>query len=65
MAIIQNHGPKNSAPATSADRNKLQTDRLETVVVQDVPSWLIIAVTAVLFWDSPLRWPGQIRAGWR
>jgi len=65
MPLIRNYDPENHAPATPADRRKLQADRVETVVVQDVPSWLIIAVTAVLFWDSPLRWPGQIRAGWR
>jgi hypothetical protein len=49
----------------SADRNKVQADHVQTVVVQEVPAWLIIAFAVALFLDSPLRWWGQIRAGLR
>ncbi|WP_323789957.1 bacteriophage spanin2 family protein [Thalassovita sp.] len=49
----------------SADRNKVQADRVETVVVQEVPAWLILAFAVAMLLDSPLRWPGQIRAGLR
>ena len=48
----------------SSDSNKVQADRVETVVVQEVPAWLILAFAVALFLDSPLRWWGQIRAGW-
>lgn len=47
----------------SADRNKVQADQVQTVVVQEVPAWLILAFAVALFLDSPLRWWGQIRAG--
>ncbi len=49
----------------SADRNKVQADQVQTVVVQEVPTWLIIAFAVALFLDSPLRWWAQIRAGWK
>jgi nitrate/TMAO reductase-like tetraheme cytochrome c subunit len=49
----------------SADRNKVQADKVQTVVVQEVPAWLIIAFAVALFLDSPLRWWGQIVAGLR
>ena len=44
----------------SADRNKVQADQVQTVVVQEVPAWLIIAFAVALFLDSPLRWWGQV-----
>lgn len=46
----------------SSDTNRVSADRVETVVVQEYPVWLIWAFAAALFLDSPLRWPGQI---WR
>ncbi len=49
----------------SADRNQVSAGKVETVVVQEVPTWLIIAFSVALFLDSPLRWPGQIAAGFR
>ncbi|MGH1356614.1 MAG: bacteriophage spanin2 family protein [Thalassovita sp.] len=47
----------------SADRNKVQADHVQTVVVQEVPAWLIIAFAVLV--DSLLRWWAQIRAGFR
>lgn len=49
----------------SADDNRVSADRVETVVVQETPAWLIIAFAVALFLDSPLRWPGQIVGGFR
>lgn len=47
----------------SSDENKVKAARDETVVVQEVPSWLIRAFAVALFLDSPLAWPGQIATG--
>ena len=44
----------------SADQSRVKADRVETVVVQEYPAWLILAFAAALFLDSPLRWPGQM-----
>lgn len=49
----------------SADRNQISAGKVETVVVHEAPSWLVIAFAVALFLDSPLRWPGQIAAGFR
>lgn len=45
--------------------SKLRAERVETVVVHEVPAWLIIAFAVALFLDSPLRWPEQIAEGFR
>jgi hypothetical protein len=49
----------------SSDTSRVKADRVETVVVQEYPVWLIIAFAAALFLDSPLRWPEQIIAAFR
>lgn len=49
----------------TSDTNRVRADQVQTVVVQEVPAWLIIAFAVALFLDSPLRWPGQIWAGIR
>lgn len=45
--------------------SQLRAERVETVVVHEVPAWLIIAFAVALFLDSPLRWPEQIAEGFR
>lgn len=57
--------PKARTINQTADTNRVRADRVETVVVQEVPIWLIIAFAVALFLDSPLRWPGQIVDGFR
>ncbi len=50
----------------SADSNDVRAERVETVVVQEqVPAWIWITWALLLMLDSPVRWPGQIIAGFR
>jgi hypothetical protein len=49
----------------SQDTNKVQADKVKTVVVNEVPVWIIIAFAVALLLDSPLRWPGQIINGFK
>ena len=39
----------------TSDTNKVSADRVETVVVNEYPAWLIIAFAVALFLDSPIR----------
>ena len=39
----------------TSDTNKVSADRVETVVVNEYPIWLIIAFAVALFLDSPIR----------
>ncbi|TNE55194.1 MAG: hypothetical protein EP341_05435 [Sphingomonadales bacterium] len=50
----------------SSGDSRVKADRVETVVVQEqVPPWIWISWAVLLLLDSPLRWPGQIIAGFR
>lgn len=49
----------------STGDSRVKADRVETVVVNETPVWLVIALAVALFLDSPLRWPGQIVDGIR
>lgn len=44
----------------STNTNKVQSERVETVVVNEYPIWLIIAFAVALFMDSPVRWVEQL-----
>ncbi|SEP27667.1 hypothetical protein SAMN04490248_1694 [Salinihabitans flavidus] len=57
--------PKARRIVQSSDDSRVKAERVETVVVQEYPAWLIVAFAIALFLDSPLRWPGQIVAGLR
>lgn len=52
--------PKARDIRQSADTNRVRADQVQTVVVNEMPVWLIIALVIAVFLDSPLRWPGQI-----
>lgn len=39
----------------SQDTNKVQAERVETVVVNEYPIWLILAFVVAVFLDSPIR----------
>lgn len=43
-----------------SDENKVSAERIERITVNEVPTWMIWALVAAVFLDSPLRWPGQI-----
>nr|WP_246525553.1 bacteriophage spanin2 family protein [Thalassovita aquimarina] len=49
----------------SSGDTRVKADRVETVVVNETPVWLVIALVVAVFLDSPLRWPGQFVAGFR
>jgi len=52
--------PKARNIRQSSDTNKVQAEEVKTVVVNEVPVWLIIAFAVALFMDSPVRWGEQI-----
>lgn len=47
------------------DTSRVRADAVQTVVVNEIPAWLIVAFAVALLMDSPLRWPGQIMAAFR
>ena len=52
--------PKARDIRQSSDTNKVQAEEVKTVVVNEVPVWLIIAFAVALFMDSPVRWVEQL-----
>ena len=44
----------------SAGQTGVRSERVETVIVNEYPVWLVLAFALAVFLDSPLRWPGQI-----
>lgn len=50
----------------SADSSQVKAETVERVVVQQaVPAWIWITWALAWVLDSPMRWPGQIRDGFK
>ncbi|MDE4297073.1 bacteriophage spanin2 family protein [Phaeobacter gallaeciensis] len=50
----------------SSDDNRVRAENVSSVTVNEgVAPWIWISWAALLFLDSPVRWPGQIIAGFR
>ena len=52
--------PKARDIRQSTNTNKVQSEKVETVVVNEYPIWLILAFAVALFMDSPVRWVEQL-----
>ncbi len=64
-----NQNRRQSASRVTGDVHQVRTERqvraerIETVVTNQNQPWLIWALVLAALLDSPLRWPGQIVAG--
>lgn len=50
---------------TTQTSDEIQTHIERVENLNQTPAWLVIAFGIALFLDSPLRWPGQVMAGFR
>ena len=39
---------------------QVRAERIERVVTNEAPPWLVLALVVAVVLDSPVRWPGQV-----